>query len=732
SPNSFLVPPSQAVVTITNVLAGISFSSLSYNVSKCGVQATVTATRTGLTNVAASVDFATGSGGSAVLGSHYLATNGTLTFAPGQTTASFGVTVINDHVLGPDHTVNLNLSNPVGAQLLNPSSAQLTIQECNGSFVVPAGTAFVTGDILPNTAVFYSNETVTVLLALRDIAGANTIDLKASLQQTNGVITNGVSGGVATQDYGVLIKGGPAVSRPFIFKVVGTNGQNIIATLALQDGTNQALASFGFTLGGVTTSYSNTTLITIKDTNAASPYPSTITVGNVVGNISKVTATLNNFNHTYASDVNVVLQGPGGQSILMSHAGHGISVSHANLTFDQSAASFLPESSPYSSGTYLPTAYSDSTVGPMPPLPSGGPAGPYNADLSTFVGTLANGNWNLWIFDDKALDHGAISNGWTLNLSVGSVVPENSDLEVTVNSSPVAPTTNNVLTYTIGVTNYGPAGATNVVISDFLAPSVAYVTNSFSGAVNTNGPLTFSVPVLQVGAGVAFTVTVVPTAIGYTTNAVTAVADQPSVNANSSITNFVFVGVPSADLGVSIVPSANPVMVGAFVNYVITLTNSGPSTAAAATVVNNLPVGFKLISASPSVGVIVTNASTVTWTVPSLNANAAVSLTVTLEATAAGSPLNNVSVTSSVYDPAKANNFDSAKTEVDAPSLSFGLVGGALNLNWAGASSYWLEGATNLPPPGTWVQLTTPGGATSYTLSPTNIYHFFRLRSQLP
>ena len=159
---------------------------------------------------------------------NYSPTNGTLYFTNGQTVQTFSVQVINNHIIGPDHTVQLNLSDPTNAQLLNPSTATLTIQECNGAYIVASGTAFVSGSILPGTGVIYSNDVVKILFGLRDIAGGNTTNLVATLMQTNGV-TNVTS----TGNYGILVQNGPTKSEAFTFTAIGTNGENITATLVL-------------------------------------------------------------------------------------------------------------------------------------------------------------------------------------------------------------------------------------------------------------------------------------------------------------------------------------------------------------------------------------------------------------------------------------------------------------------------------------------------------------------
>src|SRR5690242_17698231 len=55
--------------------------------------------------------------------------------------------------------------------------------------------------------------------------------------------------------------------------------------------------------------FTNATLITIPDSGAGIPYPSTIPVSGMVGSITKVDVTLVGFNHTWAADVDVLLVG---------------------------------------------------------------------------------------------------------------------------------------------------------------------------------------------------------------------------------------------------------------------------------------------------------------------------------------------------------------------------------------------------------------------------------------
>jgi uncharacterized delta-60 repeat protein/uncharacterized repeat protein (TIGR01451 family) len=761
--NSYVVAPSNTVVTITNVYVGVAFGSASFSVSECAVDAVIPVVLTGLTNSTIEVSFGT-ENGSGIVDVNYFPTNGTLEFLPGQTVAYFDVKPINNHVIGPDHTVQLNLTNnfpaPLsvgGVQLLNPSTALLTIQECNGAYIIKSGTAFVTGSILPSTGVIYSNDTVTILLGLRDIAGGNTSDLVATMQATNGV-TN-VSGPVS---YGVLIDNGPTVARPFTFTAVGSNGQNIIATLALQDGaTNLGTVAFGFTIGGNTISYTNSATLYLPEnyppptlaTNSIAPgygYPSLIDVSGNPGLITKASVTLSNFGHSFPGDVEILLEAPNGSnSILMSHCGGGVIVTNLTLTFDQTASVYLPTNSALTSGTYKPTtnAVEMNTLPPIPTnviVPVSPPQSPfpYAANLSTFLGTSPNGNWSLWALCDDFGDGGIISNGWILNLSTGVPVENDSDLEVTVNPLPAQATVSNLLTYYLTLTNYGPSSATNIVLTDYLpAGGAGYLSNSCNCGTLTNGTLTVSLPSLAVGAGTAFSISVVPPALGYITNIVTALALEPDPNSNNMVTNITLVSPSSADVGINLAGSPNPVLLGGDVTFSVEVTNGGPSEAmnVSATVV--LPPGFVPITngISALTGTVTNVDGTITWTIGNLAyspTGTGPTLTVATRATVAGIGLCNASVSSSVYDPLKGNNFAAVKIEVDQPSLSISLVSQSYELTWSAlATNYTLQGAVNLPPPGTWVAIPNPpvvNGQYIYTLPGDNGYHFFRLSTQLP
>src|SRR4029077_19589137 len=110
--------------------AGIlQFSSGSYSVNENEGTATITVTRTGGSDLAVSVNYAT-SNGPATAGSDYTATNGTLTFGVGETTKTFTIAITDDSLVEGNETVTLKLSGATGgAPLGTQGTATLTIAD---------------------------------------------------------------------------------------------------------------------------------------------------------------------------------------------------------------------------------------------------------------------------------------------------------------------------------------------------------------------------------------------------------------------------------------------------------------------------------------------------------------------------------------------------------------------------------------------------------------------------
>ena len=186
------------------------------------------------------------------------------------------------------------------------------------------------------------------------------------------------------------------------------------------------------TAWSVPLTFSNSSYMAINDSTnpltEAAPYPSAIVVSGLAGQVvTKATVVLQGFSHTFPSDVSVLLVNPQGQSaLLMSESGGQVkhSVTNLVLTFDDNVTNALPFESNLVSGVFKPTngyLVLGNTNLPYefpPPAPPGNSNSP--AALSVFRNTDPDGVWNLFVLCDAAgNDTGSLSDGWSLNLSLG-------------------------------------------------------------------------------------------------------------------------------------------------------------------------------------------------------------------------------------------------------------------------------------------------------------------------
>jgi uncharacterized repeat protein (TIGR01451 family) len=122
--------PASAVVTITDndPLPEIVLATSTYFTSVDGVSVTVTVQISGTRSMDATVDYST-SDETALAGSDYTATSGTLTFTPTDTEKTFKIPILDDDIYEGDEAFAITLSNPSDATLGTPAEATVTISE---------------------------------------------------------------------------------------------------------------------------------------------------------------------------------------------------------------------------------------------------------------------------------------------------------------------------------------------------------------------------------------------------------------------------------------------------------------------------------------------------------------------------------------------------------------------------------------------------------------------------
>ncbi len=255
----------------------------------------------------------------------------------------------------------------------------------------------------------------------------------------------------------------------------------------------------------------------------------------------------------------------------------------------------------------------------------------------------------------------------TANTALTDPTGNNSDTLTTTLSPTVdlrvqstAPTTivaGNQLTYTLTVTNAGPAQATNVRLTDVLPTGVTFVsgTSSVSSAVVSAATLSSGVILGTMNPGASETVTIVVSVDGATrgslTNSATvsATEPEPTTDTNPNTSTAPTTATGSAVLTVTKTDNTTVVAAGGTLTYVISIRNDGPSTATNVAVTDTLPTGVTFSSGTSTNGGTVTpSGSTVLASIPTLasGATATVTIIATVGSTVTGSITNSVSVDS--------------------------------------------------------------------------------------
>lgn len=180
----------------------LQFDNATYSVDESGPVATITVTRTGGSDGAVSVDYATVAGGTANGGAScgagvdYVTTSGTVSFVDGDDAPkTFNVPICDDPDVEGDETVNLELTNATGgATIGTPSTAVLTITDndtASGPVTVTASAGTTSGTY---------NTLTEAVAAINDGThqGDITVNINQSVSEPGSVVINSSGAGAAS------------------------------------------------------------------------------------------------------------------------------------------------------------------------------------------------------------------------------------------------------------------------------------------------------------------------------------------------------------------------------------------------------------------------------------------------------------------------------------------------------------------------------------------------------
>jgi uncharacterized repeat protein (TIGR01451 family) len=346
---------------------------------------------------------------------------------------------------------------------------------------------------------------------------------------------------------------------------------------------------------------------------------------------------------------------------------------------------------------------------------SGACATPYPCSL----GTLASGqsatitstygvppNYSGGAITNTATASSAVNDPNSANSSGSATTTVGASADVSIsNSGPASASPGSNLTYTITVSNFGPSGASGVVVSDPTPPGLSFV--SASGGGCSSFPCTIGA--LAVGPPVTITA-VYNLPANYAgaspitnTASVTSASDPNSGNNSSTVSTTV---VAQADLGITKSGPAS-IVVGSNISYTITVTNSG-ALAAANTFVNDpTPPGLTPVSVSGGG----CNAFPCALGTLASGANVTITAVYNVPSNYSGGPITNTATAStSSSETNTANNSSTAVTTIaSSGSADLGITkSGPAQVNSEGFADYSITVTNNGPSAATNVVISDP------------------------
>ncbi len=229
-------------------------------------------------------------------------------------------------------------------------------------------------------------------------------------------------------------------------------------------------------------------------------------------------------------------------------------------------------------------------------------------------------------------------------VSQGQINPVNAaDLSVQLAADQSSILVGSELTFTITAANSGPQIAQNASVSLPISAGEAFVSsNAPGGATYANGQVFVALGNMAVGANVSVQVVVEALAAGTWSTAATISSDTVDPNPVNNISTTITTLVNAAShLQISVASSVNPVILGSDFDYIVTVTNGGPSDAGDVVFGDTLPSTVQYVLASSDQDVTpLYDASTgvVTLSLPTLTAGATATLTIEVSPQPAAAP----------------------------------------------------------------------------------------------
>ena len=187
---------------------------------------------------------------------------------------------------------------------------------------------------------------------------------------------------------------------------------------------------------------------------------------------------------------------------------------------------------------------------------------------------------------------------------------------------------------------------------------------------------------------------------------VSASESDPNLANNAATANTAV--TPVADVAVvSLTAAPTNVLMGQNVTFTVQVINNGPSTATGATVTDALPAGLTLVSATSTIGAVVTAGNLVTVNLGAFPSGGTGTVSIVAKASSAGTVNDTAAISANESDPNTSNNSQSTSVTVaPAADLMVQVTADPNPVNVNQDLTYTVTVTNNGPSPATGVTLT--------------------------